>query len=133
MSCFPFFTDYKLISSNYLDEDLMTPALSNYLLLLMKYVSFDDGLEVTGVFLNVSKAFDKVMAWKITSRTKWYISKSFKLLRWFSILSQTTSSSKWKTFILGDCYNAGVLQGSFLESLLFSIYINNLSNGVFKL
>ena len=60
MSCFPFFTDYKLISSNYLDEDLMTPALSNYLLLLMKYVSFDDELEVTGVFLNVSKAFDKV-------------------------------------------------------------------------
>ena len=38
----------------------MTPALSNYLLLLMKYMSFDDGLEVTGVFLDVSKAFDKI-------------------------------------------------------------------------
>ena len=38
----------------------MTPALSNYFLLLMKYMSFDDGLEVKEVFFDVSKAFDKV-------------------------------------------------------------------------
>ena len=38
---------------------------------------------------------------------KWYLWKAFKTFTWFSILSQTTSSSKWTKFILGECQRRG--------------------------
>ena len=58
---FSFFIENNLISQN--QSGFMSGASCiNQLLLITheSYKSFDDGCEVRGVFLNISKAFDKV-------------------------------------------------------------------------
>ena len=64
---FSFFTDNGLISQN---QSGFKPGDSciNQLLSITHeiYKSFDDGWEVRGVFLDISKAFDKV--WQIIAR-----------------------------------------------------------------
>ena len=62
---------YKKIFDFFLDKDLIsgnpsslkpTDSFINQLLLIMHdiYISFDDGYEFRGVFLDISKAFDKL-------------------------------------------------------------------------
>ena len=82
----------------------------------------DDGLEVRGIFLDISKAFGKV--WH-----KWYLWKPVKTFMLFSILSETTSSFKWTKFILRECQ----LRGSsrlYFRTIIVSILRNDWSNGV---
>ena len=88
------------------------------------------GLENCGIFLDISKAFDKV----------WY-DGPIKLRRngiygeTMNTLEDFRSDKKQRVVLNGQCLSwtdirAGVSQGSILEPLLFLICINDLSDDI---
>ena len=95
------------------------------------YQSFDNDLEVRRVFLDISKAFDKVwhegLILKLSRNgicgNLLNLLKDFLKYRKQSVRLDGQNSS-WKGIISGD------LQGSILGTLLFLIYINDFSNGL---
>ena len=95
------------------------------------YKSFDDKFEVKGVFLDTSKAFDKVWHKCIILKLKQNVISS-KLL---SVLSEFLKKRKQRITLNWQVsswigVNAGVPQESILRRLLLLVYINDLADGL---
>ena len=127
---FDFFSKNNLLSPN---QSGFRPGDSciNQLLSINHEIlsALDMGLEVRGIFLDISKAFDKV----------WHDGLIFKLRQngicgeMINILEDFLSDRKQRVVLNGQCsswadIHAGVPQGSIFEPLLFFIYIHDLLN-----
>ena len=97
----------------------------------MKYISLDDGLKVRGVFLEISKAFDKV----------WHKGLIYKLKQngikgnLLDTLINFPNDRKQRVVLNGKYsiwanIEAGAPQGSILVPLIFLICINDLSGNL---
>ena len=112
---FRFVLDNKLISTNQFGFEPGDSCINQLLSITHEiYKSFDDGLEVRSVFLDISKAFDKV----------WHEGVIFKLKQngisgdLLNILTDFLSNRKQRVVLNGQVstwtsVNAGVPQGSF--------------------
>ena len=129
-SIYEFFTGNNLISPN---QSGFKPGDSciNQLLSITHEIckSFGDGLEVRGIFLDISKTFDEV----------WYEGLLYKLKqngisgKLFDIITDFLNFRKQRVVLNGQysswtSIEARVPQGSILGTLLFLIYINDLSH-----
>ena len=122
------FLENNLVSSN---QSNFSPGNSciNQLIAITHEIfkGFDYGLEIRGVFLDISKAFYKVRLEGLIHKLLlngicWHLSQ---------LLISFLYSRKQRVFLNGQCsswdfINAGVAQGLILRPLLFLIYINEL-------
>ena len=129
-----FFTSNNLISPNQSGFKPWDSCINQLLSITHElYKSFDDGLQVRGIFLDISKAFNEV----------WHEGLKFKFRQngisgdLLQILSDFLSNRKQRVLLNGQNsswinVHAGVPQGSILVLLLFLININDLVEDLFS-
>ena len=129
---FSFLIENNLISSNQSGFRPGNSCVKQLLSITHEiYKSFDNEFEVKGVFLYISKAFDKVWHEGIIFKLK-QNNISGKLL---SVLSDFLKDRKQWVTLNGQVsswagVNADIHQGSVLGPLLFLVYINDLADGL---
>ena len=129
---FKFFIENKLISSNQSGFEPSDFCINQLVSITHEiYKSFDEGHEVRSVFRDISNTFDKVwrngIIFKLTQN-----GISGNLLK---LLHDFLSERRQRVVLNGQAstwtnVTAGVPQGSILCTLLFLIYINDLSEGL---
>ena len=129
---FTFSTENYLISTNQSGFRPGDSCINQLLAITYQiYKSFDEGFEVSGVFLDISKVFDKV----------WHEGLLLKLNRngisgnHFNLLRDFFSCWKQRVVLNGQHSSwrnvtAGVPQGSILVPLSFLIYLNDLPDNL---
>ena len=128
---FGFFSEDELISHNQLGFKPGDSCINQLLCITHGiYQSLDEGLETRGIFLDISKTFDKV----------WYQGLPFKLKQngisgnLLNVITDFLHQREQRVLLIGQHSSwtniePGVAQGSILGPLFFLIYNNSLYDG----